>query len=470
LQKSGEISDRDTTALIVDDKLSICESLSGVLNDEGWKTFYALSAKVGVEKFIRYKPNLVFLDVWLPGGMDGIEALQQMRSLHDKIPIVVMSGHGTIDTAVKVTKLGAYHFLEKPLSLEKLLPILTYIRQESKKNRVFCSHSLKGNETIIGRSVYVEKIKAQIQLIAPKNVSVLITGENGTGKEVVARSIHETSNRSQNPFIPFNCAAIPDELIESELFGHVQGAFTNALRDKKGRFETAHAGTLFLDEVADMSLKTQAKILRILQDQSFEKLGGNQTLHVDVRIIAATNKDLQQEIRSGKFREDLFYRLNVVPIHLLPLRRRIEDFQLLADYFLDLISQKLGDNKKIFHMDAVACLKKHDWPGNIRELKNLIERLSILVQEDVICAHHLPENILHIVSEKFDSLGEDYASFSTITLKEARNHFEKTFILEKLEENEWNVSRTAEKLAIERSHLHRKLKSYQIDTRRFKNE
>lgn len=446
-------------ALIIDDEQSICTSLAGVLSDENWASITANSGKDGIRLFIRERPDLVLLDVWMR-GMDGIETLQSLKQLEREIPVVIMSGHANIETAVKATKLGAFDFLEKPLSLDKLIPMLDFalaMKDQRSKEQGSSNHAHK----LIGNSVAMQDIRQRISLVAPKNAWVLITGENGTGKEVVAQQIHTGSPRASQPFVAINCAAIPEELIESELFGHEKGAFTNAVARKKGKFEIANKGTLFLDEIGDMSLKTQAKILRILQEQQFERIGGRESINVDVRVIAATNKDLQEEIQNGTFREDLFYRLNVVPFHLAPLRERENDVLMLADHFISEFMMELKEPRKILMEDAKQAMLAYHWPGNVRELRNMIERICIMTTSAEIRSADLPEQIRNSLAHRRNvQVGSEPS-----TLKEARTEFEKSFILSKLEENDWNVSRTAEAIGIERSNLHRKLKAYGIDPR-----
>lgn len=448
-------------ALIVDDEKSICESLAGVLSDEGWESSYALSGKEGIKKFTKDVFDLVLLDVWME-GLDGIETLQKLKELNSQIPIVIMSGHGTIETAVRATKLGAFDYLEKPLSLDKILPILEHAINLKNTKTLYYSNANQKYE-LIGNSPQIEEIKKQLYLIAPKNACVLITGENGTGKEVLAHMIHQASTRSKFPFVAINCAAIPEELIESELFGYEKGAFTNAYTQKKGKFEMAHKGTIFLDEIADMSLKTQAKILRIIQEKKFERLGGQETIEVDVRIIAATNKNLHTQIKNGEFREDLYYRLNVIPIHIPPLKERKEDIIPLSEYFLKVFAIELGEPKKYFTPKALEALLYYDWGGNVRELKNMIERLYVLVPKTQIDITDLPEPLKSI-----KIVNTELTSQANLTLKQAKSDFEKTFILKKLEENDWNISKTAESIGIERSHLHKKLKIYDIDLKNIK--
>ena len=452
------------TALIVDDEARIRETLAGVLSDEGWTSTLARNGREGLQKFSREKPDLVLLDIWM-SGMDGIATLQKMKELNAKTPIVIMSGHGTIETAVRATKLGAFDYLEKPLSLDKLLPLLDHAREIKAQARE--PVATFGRFELIGTSETMNQVRNQVGLVAPRNAWVLITGENGTGKEVVARDIHNNSPRAKKPFVAVNCAAIPEELIESELFGHAKGAFTNAVATKRGRFEMAHQGTLFLDEIGDMSLKTQAKILRILQEQSFERVGDTETIDVDVRVIAATNKDLRAEILMGNFREDLFYRLNVVPFRMPPLRERKADILLLADYFLDKFAAELAEPKKLLSREAEQILLEYSWPGNVRELQNLLERLCIMVQNDEIAAVDLGSQMMTQRSGA-PTLELAGAVSQAATLKQARNDFERSFILDKLEEFQWNVSKTAEAIGIERSNLHRKLKMYDIDPKRLK--
>lgn len=442
-------------ALIIDDEKSICDSLAGVLSDEGWKTIYALSGKEGIKQVVQNMPDLILLDVWM-SGMDGITTLQKIKQLQRDIPVVIMSGHATIDTAVRATKLGAFDFLEKPLSLDKVLPMLEHAM--TLKEKIHSSSGIYGSN-LIGRSENIKAVRKQIQIVAPKNAWILITGENGTGKEVVAHQIHIASTRADKAFVAINCAAIPEELIESELFGYEKGAFTNALSQKKGKFEIANKGTLFLDEIADMSLRTQAKILRILQEKQFERLGGHEVIDVDVRVIAATNKNLDEEIASGNFREDLFYRLNVVPFYLAPLRERREDILDLAEYFLETIAKELGEEKKILSSESINILEAYSWPGNVRELHNVIERLCIMVESNEIKASDLPSSLYK---------SGPFIQQPATTLKQAKNNFEKSFILEKLRENDWNISKTADAIGIERSNLHKKMKTFDIDTKQLK--
>ena len=448
--------------LIVDDEISIRESLTGILQDEGFHPVSVESGERAIERVSEEKPDLVLLDIWMP-GMDGMETLTKIRDIYPDQLVIIMSGHGTIETAVKATKLGAYDFIEKPLSLEKVLLSIqnaAKVGQLVEENRELKAKIGKEHE-MIGNSKPIKDLKKQIKIAAPTSGWVLITGENGTGKELVARAIHQNSNRQACPFIEVNCAAIPEELIESELFGHEKGSFTGATTQRRGKFDQAHKGTLFLDEIGDMSLKTQAKVLRILQEHKFERVGGNKTIEVDVRVIAATNKDLEKEIAEGRFREDLFYRLNVIPFYVPPLRDRKADIPQLATHFLEYFCSKESRDTKVLDEEAVQAIKSYSWPGNVRELKNLIERLVIMSPGKTITRNQLPQ----AVSDKKETLEKDQEThkFSAATFRNAKEEFEKEFLIQKLEENEWNISRTAEAIEVERSNLHRKIKSLGIE-------
>ncbi len=446
--------------LVVDDEPNIRATLSQILEDEG---FVVDSVESGEEALVRLENrdyDVVLLDIWLP-GRDGMELLEQI--LQGELPpqVIMITGHGTIETAVKATKLGAYDFLEKPLSLEKVvLTVRNAFRERRLKeeNLYLKSRMFEEKLELVGESRAIQQIKQLIEEVAPTDGRVLIMGENGTGKELVAKLIHLKSRRRNRNFVAINCAAIPDELIESELFGYVRGAFTNALKDKKGKFQLADGGTLFLDEIADMSLKTQAKILRVIEEQRFEPLGSTESISIDTRIIAATNKDLKEQIKKGLFREDLYYRLNVIPIYIPPLRERKEDIIPLAQYYLDYYTRLYRREPKRFSDDAKRALLAHPWYGNVRELKNLMERIAILVKDEVVTSQHL--NFVPTVRPEV-SIFDSYEK-----LQEAREAFEKEFILRKLRENNWNISRTAQVLGVERSHLYRKLKYYGIDTER----
>jgi two-component system nitrogen regulation response regulator NtrX len=452
--------------LVVDDEKNIRSSLEGILKDEGYRVRGAGTGEELLKQVTQAVPDLVVLDVWLP-GMDGLQALEELKRLQPELPVVMISGHSTVETAVKATKLGAYDFIEKPLSLEKTVlavrNALDHHRLE--QENLALRQTLGERYEIVGDSAAIHALRAQIQSAAPSHGRVLIRGESGTGKELIARAIHRQSLRAERPFVEVNCAAIPDELIESELFGHEKGSFTGATTKRRGKFELADGGTIFLDEVGDMSLKTQAKVLRVLQEQTFERVGGNETLTVDVRVIAASNKDLDDEIHKGTFREDLFYRLNVIPFEVPPLRERKEDIALLAGHFLGLFAQEYGRRQKALSPEAMDLLLQYAWPGNVRELRNVIERMVIMVPHEVIGRDDLvssirlrPQNDAETASEPADELEG--------TLREARDEFEKVFILRRLQDTHWNITRAAERLGIERSNLHRKMKAYGIETLR----
>jgi two-component system, NtrC family, nitrogen regulation response regulator NtrX len=441
--------------LIVDDERGIRESLGALLREEGYAVETAGTGEECLKRLADRPVDLIILDVWLP-HMDGLETLEKISALENPPMVVMVSGHASIETAVRATKLGAFDFLEKPLTAEKTVLVvknaLDYLRLESENRRLRAE--LEKRHRILGNSVPMKALRQQIALTAPTNGRVLIYGESGTGKELVARALHAQSPRTSHPFVEVNCAAIPEELIESELFGHRKGSFTGASEDKLGKFQKADGGTLFLDEVGDMSLKTQSKVLRALEQQSVESLGSNQMTRVDVRVIAATNKKLEDEISRNAFREDLFYRLNVIPFTVPALRERTEDIPILADYFLGEFCQSYGKKPKEISSAAMDVLLNYPWPGNVRELKNLIERLVIMSPASRIEPHHLPPEVFRGASA---SPQKPYAS-----LHEARSAYEREFVLRKLEENRWNMTRTAAALGLERSHLYRKMKTLGI--------
>jgi two-component system nitrogen regulation response regulator NtrX len=450
------------TILVVDDEESIRQSLSGILMDEGFEVLTAGSGEEAIRLAEEEMPNLILLDIWLP-GMDGIEALKYIKTEFPVIPVIMMSGHGTIETAVKATKLGAFDFIEKPLSLEKMILIINHaldmlrLEEENKLLKQKLTHEYE----LTGDSPPIQELKETISIVSPTNAWILIMGENGTGKELVARAIHRNSRRVHKPFVEVNCAAIPEELIESELFGHEKGAFTGATAKKRGKFDLAHEGTIFLDEVADMSQKVQAKTLRILQEKTFERVGGNRLITTDVRVIAATNKDLEREMEEGRFRQDLYYRLNVIPLKIPPLRERKEDIPLLVKRFLLEFSMKEGEEEKTISDEAVALLMEHNWPGNVRELKNIIERLVIMTPGKVIMAEDIPL----LVKGSLDVSVKRLPASTLDSFRAAKMDFEKQYIASKLREFEGNISKTAEAIGLERSNLHRKIKSYGLDVK-----
>jgi two-component system, NtrC family, nitrogen regulation response regulator NtrX len=442
--------------LIVDDEASIRRSLKGVLEDEGYTALQAESGEACLETLRKGAADVVLLDIWLP-GIDGLETLQKIREMENAPEVIMISGHGTIETAVRATKLGAYDFLEKPLSIDKTLILIKNaidakrLRDENRDLK----QKLVPKSVIVGDSVPMKALRQQIQIMAPTNGRVLIFGESGTGKELVAHAIHNQSLRKEQTFVEVNCAAIPEDLIESELFGHRQGAFPGATADKEGTFKKAHGGTLFLDEIGDMSLKTQSKVLRTLDEQRFVPVGGEEPTTVDARVIASTNKDLEEEISKGNFREDLFYRLNVIPFSVPPLREHKEDVPLLARHFLKEFSATYGRRSREITDDAIDVLMRYSWPGNVRELRNVIERIVIMNPTILRFERkHLPP-LLHR-----DGGRRSGTEFST--LHQARAAYERDYILKKLDENHGNVSRTAEVLGLERSHLYRKMKTLGI--------
>ena len=446
--------------LVVDDEPGVRSSLSGVLRDEGLDVDAAASGEECLERAARTAYDVIVLDVWLP-GVDGLMTLQRLRERKIDAQVVMISGHGNIESAVRAIKMGAFDFVEKPLSLEKtVLVVRNALRQRDleMENRALRAR-VDRPHVMIGESAAMRQLRGQVETAAPTNGRVLIYGENGTGKELVARTIHQLSRRRSGPFVEVNCAAIPEELIESELFGHSKGAFTGAVADKPGRFEQATTGTIFLDEIADMSVKTQAKVLRVLQEQVMERVGGTQRIKVDVRVLAATNKDLLGEIRAGRFREDLYFRLNVIPIFVPSLRDRQQDIPLLAEHFMALLAAEYGRRPKRLAPEAAARLQQYAWPGNVRELRNVIERLIIMVADDTITAQDLG-----FLGR--DGMPEPAAlAGPLVPLSEARDRFERDYILQTLSAQGGNMSRTAEMLGVERSNLYKKLRAFGITPR-----
>jgi two-component system nitrogen regulation response regulator NtrX len=447
--------------LVVDDEPSIRQSLTGVLEDEGYVCSSVESGEECLLELARQQYEIVLLDVWLP-GLDGLETLQQIEEIAapERPEVIIISGHGSIETAVKATKLGAFDFLEKPLTIEKVMVVVkNALRQKRLQSEVQRLRAEGGDEPrIIGESVPMKALRQQLGLMAATNGRVLIYGESGTGKELVARTIHARSLRNGEPFVEVNCAAIPEDLIESELFGHRTGSFPGATADKIGKLQKADGGSLFLDEVGDMSLRTQAKVLRSLEEQRFEPVGASESIQVDVRVIAATNKNLEQEIERGNFREDLFYRLNVVPFHVPPLRERVEDVRQLADYFLNEFTTAYGRKSKELTEEAYGALEAYSWPGNVRELRNLMERIVIMNPQARVDARHLP---LQPAARGGGGRGVGSVDGSA-SLQDVRETAERDYILRKLEDAKGNVTRAAEMLGLERSNLYRKMKTLGI--------
>lgn len=449
------------TILVVDDEEDIRDSLKGILKDEGFAVELATNGSEALDRVETAMPDLILLDIWMEGTEQGLDVLAGLKKKYPVLPVVMISGHGTIETAVTATKLGAYDYIEKPLSYDKILLViencLNY--QLLAEENLLLKRQAAKRFHLTGSSNVMKDLKKQIETVASTNAWVMITGENGTGKELVAHTIHRLSNRADRPMVEVNCAAIPEELIESELFGHERGSFTGADSHRRGRFDLANHGTLFLDEIGDMSLKTQSKILRILDEQRFERVGGDKTIQVDVRVIVATNKDLREEIRKGTFREDLYYRLNVIPIHVPPLRDRKEDISLLVQDFLEEFSRENNSEPKSITDETMPALLAHDWPGNVRELKNLVERLVIMSPGARIEFSSLLGGFEFITSQFTAN-----SSFKTApTLREARNMAEKEYISAKLAKNKGNISQTAEEIDIDRTSLHKKIKALGIN-------
>jgi two-component system, NtrC family, nitrogen regulation response regulator NtrX len=449
--------------LVVDDEPGVRSALSGVLRDEGYTVDAVDSGEQCLDRVVREVFDVIVLDVWLP-GLDGLATLARLRQMKVDSQVVMISGHGNIESAVKAIKTGAFDFVEKPVSLEKtVLVIRNAMRQRhlEAENRALRARVDRAGK-MVGESLLMRQLREQVAMAAPTNGRVLIFGENGTGKELVARTVHALSRRRNQPFVEVNCAAIPEDLIESELFGHVKGAFTGAVADRKGRFEAAHTGTIFLDEIGDMSLKTQAKVLRVLQEQVTEPVGSTSGVQVDVRVLAATNKDLRAEIRAGNFREDLYFRLNVIPVFVPPLRDRAEDIPLLVDHFVTDFALEYGRRAKTITPAAMARLKVYRWPGNIRELRNVIERVVIMGPGNDITERDLA----FLDGDSPPDKLADHVNVPAVPLYTARDQFERDYILRELAHQQGNISRTAEVLGVERSNLYRKMRAFGIAPRR----
>jgi two-component system, NtrC family, nitrogen regulation response regulator NtrX len=461
--------------LVIDDEHAIRDALKRTLEYEGYDVTLAATGEEGVKLVDREPPDLVFLDIKMP-GMDGLEVLQKLRHVVETVPFVVISGHADINTAVEATKLGAFDFIEKPLAEERVLVTVRNAvdtRRLKTENRTYRKDAEKKYQ-IVGDSPTLAAVRGAVQKAAPTNATVLIWGESGVGKELVARAIHRDSLRRDGPFVQVNCAAIPDELIESELFGHEKGSFTGATDRQIGKFEQADKGTIFLDEVGDMSLKTQAKVLRVLQEQELERLGSNRVIKVDVRVIAATNKNLEEEIDRHTFREDLFYRLNVVPIHVPALRERRDDIPALVRHFADLFARDNNFHRKTFTAQAMEKLRGQHWRGNIRELRNFVERLVIMTTGDSIDAKDIPEGgvvrgdvpLVVAPGSEATTAAPDHTWMHAPTLQEFKSGSERAYLVARLRENSWNISKTAEVIDTPRSNLYKKLEQYQISQER----
>jgi two-component system nitrogen regulation response regulator NtrX len=449
--------------LVVDDEAEIRRSVRMILEYEGYDVQEASSGPEGVALIEREPPDLVFLDVKM-GGMDGLEALQKIRQTNESLPVVIISGHGTVSTAVEATKLGAFDFIEKPLASERVLVTIRNALDQTRlkdENRTL-KRAVEARHQMVGESVSLRQIWDAIKRAAPTNATVLLLGESGAGKELVARAIHRNSLRSRDRFVQVNCAAIPEELIESELFGHEKGSFTGATEKQIGKFEQADRGTIFLDEVGDMSAKTQAKVLRVLQEGEVERLGSARTIKVDVRVIAATNKDLEAEIERGTFREDLYFRLSVIPIRVPPLRDRREDIPALVRHFVDVFSRENNRRPHRFTPAALEYMQKARWKGNVRELRNTVERLLIMTPGDTIDVEDLRDVVRVETKPAAAPEGATGNHIAPGTLREFKESAERKFLVEKLRENAWNISKTAEVIGTPRSNLYKKLEQYAI--------
>ena len=439
--------------LIVDDNESIIDSLEGILSDDGFEVFHAFNGYEALKKIHTESPDIVLLDIWMP-GMDGIETLKEIKKEYPHLPVIMITGHGTIEAAVDATKSGAFDFLEKPLSIDRVIVTINNalnFRRLEEENRYLRKKSIE-KHSVNGFSNAIKTLNLEIMNAAPSDASILITGENGTGKELVARTIHHFSSRPEGPFIIVNCAAIPEKNINSELFGHEKGAFPEAVAKNKGKFELASGGTLFLDEIGDMNLATQAMILRTIETKTFQRIGGGRTIHTDVRIIAASNKNLAAEIQKGNFREELFYRLNVVPVHVPPLRERKEDIPILTKIFLSACTKDSGNSEKTIDKDAMALLDHYDWPGNVRELKNLVERLHIMVSGDIITPRDIPAPY-----NGADTM-EKPGLFTIESLKEATRQFEIEFLKQKLSLEKGDIDAAAKRSGIDPGYLEAAIK------------
>lgn len=456
---------RPARILIVDDELPIREVLSASLRDEGHLVQTAHDADTGIKAMREFQPEVVFLDIWMPGSLDGIEVLTTAKKQFPQIEFVMISGHGTIETAVKATKLGAWDFIEKPLSMDKITIVISNIihYQQERFEKEALLNKLRKNIAIIGEAPSMVNLKQMIARVASAQSWVLLQGENGAGKELTAQNIHYMSTRASRPFVEVTCANLADDLVEIELFGFEKGAFPGADKTQKGKVELAEGGTLFLDDIVDLSLKAQEKLLRLLQEKKLQRVGGSISIDVDIRLIAATQKDLEQEVAQGRFRDDLYHRINVVNFRVPSLREHSEDIQALATHFSDQVAKEGGFSKKQFSDAATAMMKSHNWPGNVREFKNFIERVYILTPGEFVDVHDM----------RFAGIGGEAAGNSKSeipTFREARAEFEKDYLLQKIQENSGNISRTAEVIGLERSYLHRKIKSYGIEVQKGNEE
>lgn len=451
---------RQTKILIIDDEAPIREILSANLRDEEFQVFLAANGEEGLKAIQEHKPDIVFQDIWMPGSIDGIEVLQKAREMDPNLNFIMISGHGTIETAVKATKLGAWDFIEKPLSMDKIFivigNILTYQQEKGEKNALL--NKLRKSIALIGEAPSMVNVKQLISRVAPTPSWVLLQGEPGTGKELVAQNIHYMSPRAPRAFVDINCASVPEDLLEAEIFGIEKGAWPGVDKTRRGKIDLAANGTLFIEEISEMNLNVQMKLLRALQEKKFQRVGGSEFIDCDVRVIASASKDLEELVKQGSFREDLFYRLNVVPFKVPALREHAEDIPVLVTHFSDVISKENGAPRKAFSEQAMNVMQTHLWPGNVRELKNFIERVYILTPGEFVDVHDLRFAGL---TEKQEGMTIDT---EMSTFRDARAKFEKEYLIKKIEENDGNISKTAEAIGLERSYLHRKIKSYGIET------
>jgi len=451
-----------TKILIIDDEAPIRDVLSASLQDEGFEVSSARDGESGLKAIQAEQPDIVFLDIWMPGKLDGVEVLTMARKQFPSVEFVMISGHGTIETAVKATKLGAWDFIEKPLSMDKIVIIIANILsyQQEREEKSLLLNKLRKSIALIGEAPAIVTTKQIIARVAPTQSWVLITGENGSGKELVAQNIHYLSSRASRPFVEVNCSAIPEDLLESEIFGIEKGAMPGVERTKKGKIELAEGGTLYIDNISEMEMSVQVKLLRFLEEKKYSRVGGAQLIENDVRVIAAATKNLDKQVKEGHFREDLYYRLNVIPFHVPALREHPEDVPALVSYFADHVTRESGYAKKVISEKAMDKLLSYQWPGNVRELKNFIERLYILTPGEFVDVHDLR------FAGLVDAAGEGGMDPQDLsTFREARAEFEKEYLVRKINENSGNISKTAEVIGLERSYLHRKIKAYGIDTR-----
>lgn len=452
----------NTKILIIDDEAPIRDVLSASLKDEGYQVSFAHDGESGLQAIRDFQPEVVFLDIWMPGKYDGIQVLTMARKEFPHVEFVMISGHGTIETAVKATKLGAWDFIEKPLSMDKILIVISNILsfQQQKEEKALLLNKLRKSIALVGEAPAIVQTKQIIARVAPTNSWVLIQGEAGTGKELVAQNVHYMSARAGRPFVEINCGGIPEDLLESEIFGIEKGAMPGVDRLKKGKLDLAQGGTLYIAEICDMNMAAQGKLLRYLDEKKYSRVGGRELIENDVRVIAASSKDLEKEVKEGRFREDLYYRLNVIPFRVPSLKEHVEDIPVLVSYFSDSVSRESGYPKKAFSEKAIEKMGQYSWPGNVRELKNFIERVYILTPGDFVDVHDL--RFAGLI-DKEDEKAVEMQDLSTF--REARAQFEKEYLLRKISENSGNISKTAEVIGLERSYLHRKIKAYGIDTK-----